>query len=396
MNFSPDSPRATLRPHVALVGAGMAGAACAHGLLQAGFEVTVFEKSRGAGGRMATRRAHVADEHGHTHTLQFDHGAPAFSADHPAFAEAVTGAQARGLLAWWPSAEAWVVQPDQPGWARSLLAGASLQVQHTVCGLTAAQGRWMVDCAEHPGKRMGPFEAVVLAIPAMQAAVLLDSIRQDWAQEARSVAPQARWTLMAARATCVPRAQAGPELIRPQGGPLETVLRNSSKPGRNEAEEAGNIETWVAHATAAWTLQHLEAEPEQVRATLVHALDVAVSSADAPDTHTRDTHAPDKQSERNSPNFQGRWCHAVVHRWRYAVVSPQQMQAGPGNAWAGRDFLWDPQLFLGVAGDAFSGPPSHHTGVQRAWLSGTALAARLIECFNEAAGTAVTTGTDSL
>ena len=41
---------------VAVVGAGLAGLVCARRLQQAGLAVTVLEKSRGLGGRMATRR----------------------------------------------------------------------------------------------------------------------------------------------------------------------------------------------------------------------------------------------------------------------------------------------------------------------------------------------------
>ena len=53
--------------HFAVVGAGMAGIACARTLVQAGHRVTVFEKSAGLGGRMATRRSAFGT---------FDHGAP--------------------------------------------------------------------------------------------------------------------------------------------------------------------------------------------------------------------------------------------------------------------------------------------------------------------------------
>ena len=53
-------------PHIAVVGAGIAGLACATTLQQAGVQVSVFDKSRGAGGRMSTRR---------TDSWQCDHGA---------------------------------------------------------------------------------------------------------------------------------------------------------------------------------------------------------------------------------------------------------------------------------------------------------------------------------
>ena len=67
----PTPPRTARQPmHVAVVGAGMAGVAAARTLLQAGHRVTLIEKSRGFGGRMATRRTEFGG---------FDHGAQYFT-----------------------------------------------------------------------------------------------------------------------------------------------------------------------------------------------------------------------------------------------------------------------------------------------------------------------------
>ncbi len=52
---------------IAVIGAGVAGLACAVELAAAGHEVAVFEKARGAGGRTSSRRT----DHG-----TFDHGCP--------------------------------------------------------------------------------------------------------------------------------------------------------------------------------------------------------------------------------------------------------------------------------------------------------------------------------
>jgi Predicted NAD/FAD-dependent oxidoreductase len=52
---------------VAVIGAGMAGLICADQLRLAGYSVVVVEKSRGVGGRVATRRVHGT---------RADHGAP--------------------------------------------------------------------------------------------------------------------------------------------------------------------------------------------------------------------------------------------------------------------------------------------------------------------------------
>ncbi len=93
---------------VGIIGAGMAGLACATRLADAGFAVTAFDKGRGPGGRMATRRAEVEGR-----TVRFDHGAQYFTARDPAFADQVTRWQADGIVARWPAAgdDAWVGTP---------------------------------------------------------------------------------------------------------------------------------------------------------------------------------------------------------------------------------------------------------------------------------------------
>ena len=55
MQVDTDATRA-VEVEVAVVGAGLAGLACAQRLRQLGRRVVVVEKSRGLGGRLATRR----------------------------------------------------------------------------------------------------------------------------------------------------------------------------------------------------------------------------------------------------------------------------------------------------------------------------------------------------
>ena len=66
--------------HIAIVGAGMAGITAARTLAQAGHQVMVFDKSSGAGGRMATRRSPFGG---------FDHGAQYFTVRDPRLALAL-------------------------------------------------------------------------------------------------------------------------------------------------------------------------------------------------------------------------------------------------------------------------------------------------------------------
>ena len=62
--------------HIAVIGAGIAGIICARTLVQAGQRVSVFEKSAGPGGRMATRDSPFGG---------FDHGAQYFTVRDPRF-----------------------------------------------------------------------------------------------------------------------------------------------------------------------------------------------------------------------------------------------------------------------------------------------------------------------
>jgi len=70
----------TAHPSVLVVGAGLSGVLAARGVA-ATAEVTVVEKSRGVGGRLATRRLGPAT---------FDHGAQFFTAQSPVFTSLVT------------------------------------------------------------------------------------------------------------------------------------------------------------------------------------------------------------------------------------------------------------------------------------------------------------------
>ena len=84
--------QASTQRRVAVIGAGMAGASASVALHNAGFAVTLFEKSRGASGRMSTRRN---DE------WQADHGAQYFTAKSPAFQAEVEAWRNKGWAAAW-------------------------------------------------------------------------------------------------------------------------------------------------------------------------------------------------------------------------------------------------------------------------------------------------------
>ncbi|MGL6113064.1 MAG: FAD-dependent oxidoreductase, partial [Rubrivivax sp.] len=121
---------------VAVIGAGIAGAACARALTLAGHSVHLFDKSRGPGGRLATRRIEWVDRQGQAGTARLDHGTVGITARSVAFKAFVVQALHAGWLAEWAPdlapgslpAEScdrmYVPVPDMPAICRRLLDGA--------------------------------------------------------------------------------------------------------------------------------------------------------------------------------------------------------------------------------------------------------------------------------
>lgn len=333
MQHSPSPQR------IAVIGAGISGAACAASLHQAGEQVTVFEKSRAAGGRMATRRATWADADGVTQTTEFDHGAPWFYARHPRFRAAILRAQQAGcVLPWqpqvhaaWPAPlkrPAYVAAPQMPALSRHLLGDAPVHTDHAVQRLQRDSDGWQL--VLDGGLRAGPFDQVLLALPPAQAAVLLAGHQDPWADELEAVRMHACWTLMAV-SNDVDWPWDAADIDR---GPLARVVRNDRKPGRTP--QLGHA-SWVAHATPAWSAAHLEAPPLEVASALAAALAALLPAGPL------------------------HWQHRAAHRWRYAVPADA--------AQAGRECLFDGELGLGVCGDHFGAGT-----VEAAWRSGDELA----------------------
>ena len=123
--------------NIAVIGTGIAGAACARTLSLAGHAVHVFDKSSGPGGRMATRRVDWVDPAGQARTTRLDHGAVDITVRSAAFQAFVGQALHAGWLAEWvptlapnslPSegdARHYLPVPGMPALCRKLLDGVA-------------------------------------------------------------------------------------------------------------------------------------------------------------------------------------------------------------------------------------------------------------------------------
>lgn len=333
------------RPRIAVIGTGMAGATCARGLADAGAEVHLFDKARGVGGRLATRRIRWDDAAGPDAEIAFDHGAPGFAVHSAAFASFVhRHVEAGSLVRWLPRMapgsfvpleghECWVGTPRMPALCARLVDGLPLSLGCGVDALRRDADGWRL---ERLGQTLGSgFAQVVLAMPPLQAAALLGPHRRDWAQLARQQRMLPCWTLMGVAQA--PAAAPAWDVAWPVSGPLAWLVRNDHKPGRGPGEGRAH---WVAHANAQWSETHLEAADDRVQAALLQAIDAFLGQPQD-------------------------WRFAQVHRWRYASAARQAVSAR-------EPFWYDDDLGLGVCGDYLG-----DAGVEGAWTSGEALATRV-------------------
>ncbi len=307
---------------VAIVGAGIAGLSCAARLQQDGCAVTLFDKGRGAGGRMATRRIDTP-----MGEVAFDHGAQYLTMRDPAFSAAMHAWEAAGVVARWPAAgsDAWVGTPGMNAIVKHLAAQADVRWNCRVTAVRRTAAGWAVD----PDGTDASFDAVVIATPAEQAAPLLAPHEPAMASEALACRSAPCWTAMFAFETPL----AIPHDVLKDAGIIGWAARNSAKPGRT------GLESWVVQATADWSSAHLEDSVEAV----VDRLRVALAA-----------HSPVGLS---TPIVR------TGHRWRYARTSGTDLGA-----------LWNAAERIGAAGDWLLGPR-----IESAWLSGRKLAEQILE-----------------
>jgi renalase len=281
-----------MKIRVAIVGAGLAGLTAARRLADAGCDVVVFEKSRGLGGRLATRRTDFGP---------IDHGAPGV----PTALGLATGG------AFWPDGRddgRGVGVPGMSALASALATGIDVRNGVSVAALCEQSGGWRL--TDSDGSDFGPFNAVILAVPSPQAEILLAPFPEMTADLATAEMLPI-WTLLLG--FNVPTGL--PQTIQELGAPLEMAIPMLAKPGQTGAER------WTVHARPEWSSTHVEIEKREAAEILLTAFKEAVKLAAQP-------------------------AYIAVHRWRYARVGRP----------LGRPFLETADATLLAGGDWALGP----------------------------------------
>lgn len=349
------SPAPQAARQIAVVGAGMAGIACARTLAQAGHQVTLLEQGDAVGGRMTSQDTAFGT---------FDTGAQYFTVRDPRFATAlsispgasrrwsanavrVLDALGRVVEAALPTREPhWVGAPRMDSllrhWAEPLQAAGKLVLQTQVTrierdALNPRQWQLRTLGVNDSTHVYSGFDAVLLALPAAQAQPLLmqSLLSTPFVSALGSVQVAPCWTMMLAFPQAV---QPNLSHLGPQwNAALSThhriawLARESSKPGR------GAVERWTVQASAAWSEEHQHDDGPRVQAKLRKAFAEVTGIRAEP-------------------------AHAQVVLWRHAKTQTP----------LGAAYLWDRKTGLGLCGDWCLG---HR--VEDAFVSGLELALKV-------------------
>ena len=335
---------------VVVVGAGVAGLACAREIASrdAGFEVLVLEKSRGVGGRAATRRVEGQ---------AVDHGVAFYHGSDPEFLAALDEVGAGAALDGWPRRVFGTGRPCQrsfrPGeprrafaagataFPKSLARGLDVRRDTTVVGLAA--GGATIGISQADGAS-GAAHDVVLALPAPQAAELLSALAEAGAEIAALRYLLAGCAMQRCLTAIAGYPVDGPsppwDLCQPGDSEvLQTISHDSTK--RRDPQWT----VLVLQAHAAWSAQHWDRPVEEWCASLI------------------------AETARLVGDWAARPAWSATHRWRFA-------RPGGGTELAGPALVRLPGgARIGLAGEMFS----RSGGLQGAWRSGVDLAQRLVE-----------------
>lgn len=357
MSRSRPTPSSSTPRRVAVIGAGIAGLACARTLLQAGHAVELFEAADGVGGRLFTQESPFGG---------FDAGAQYFTVRDPRFELALQATAADVARRWSanavrvldehgrvveapaPSREShWVAAPAMASlaqrWAESLARAGRLHLGARLERLAhdrMSPGRWELHTRgagdTHPVH--AGFEAVLLALPASSQREVLSKSENmaDLAKPLAAVQVAPCWTLMVAYPNA---AQSGQHALGPQWNAARSthhrvawLARESSKPRRSP------VERWTIQASDVWSREHADDDVARVTAKLLKAF--------AEVTGIRATPA-----------------YAQARLWPEAKTSTP----------LGQPFVWDAARSVGLCGDWCLG-----YRVEDAFLSGLQLALRVL------------------
>lgn len=329
-------------PRVVIVGAGLSGLVAARELVAAGADVTVVDKGRSVGGRLATRRIEGA---------RLDHGAQFFTVRTPAFQRRVDDWIERGVVHVWAHGfdgddghPRYVATAGMNSLAKDLSEGLHVETSTMVFGLRPSDGPHRWDVVIDDGS-LRSADAVIFTAPLPQTFSLLADIGvwDSGNPEVDEVIDQvvAPYGIEFERGLFrIPYDRTIGLLVRVDGptevpapGGVQDPEGVFSFIGDNQAKGVSGEPAITFHVGAEWSEEHWEDDTDSLREALLAAADEWLGDARVLD--------------------------AQVKKWRFAM--PREVWPDP--CWTTADGT------IVVAGDAFAGPRvegAHNSGLAAA------------------------------
>jgi predicted NAD/FAD-dependent oxidoreductase len=309
---------------IAIIGAGVTAASCVRELSTTELEVDIFEKSRGAGGRMATRRLDDG--------ITADHGAQYFTSDTSGFEMFIQEMVQSGNVVEWPVRDdkiCYVGSSHMNSPIKAALETHNLLSNHFVSSVERRENCWWLTVNDIV---FGPYDYVVSTVPAPQVAVIIADAKLGFEGALSTVEIAPCWALMLVfeepLVTNINHWRGDDEVVG-------WIGRNSSKPARNFPEDS-----WTIHASPSWSKSFLEITKEDA-ANILHQSFVDIIGSDIPQPVIK-----------------------TAHRWRYAqTIKP-----------LGNPYLSDASNTLFAGGDWCLG-----ARVEYAFESGLAIAQAILD-----------------
>ncbi len=278
---------------IAIIGAGFSGAYLAYRLKDK-FQITVFEKARGVGGRLSTRYGEQGE---------FDFGAPSFKATDDDFKEFVEKLCLEGLLEKWGGRDEYVSVPRMNQWIKFLLKGVDVKTNTCIDNVEYMGNKW------HLTPEFDDYDILISTAPIAQTQLLLlDKV--SFTSQIQDLALQPCYVLMIGLLSSV--VLPNQQFLQINDGFIEKIVFNHTKPQRP------SMQALVIYTDVQWSIRHLEEDLESVKNQILEkfcqVLNIESSMVSS----------------------------SSLHRWRYAFGTSNLTQPL---------LLWDDHRQCGASGD---------------------------------------------
>ncbi len=285
------------KPKIAIVGAGIAGLTLAKQLGTSYATVCIYEKSRGVGGRLATR---------YNDSYQFDHGCPSFTAESSLFTTFIQPYILDGTLTIWEpkivklseektaelsKPKQYLAIPKMNAFAKNISKTLNYQLLTEVIELVSSENKWLLKTQQHQDL----YDWIVFAIPAPQLSKLLPTHVSFYPLiQNLQMAPCFSLLVGLKKPLNVKW-----DIAEIANSPIKLIINDHCKPGRLENASL------VIHSNEEWSTMHLSEPKEAVEVLLQRELCKLV------DLSINDIIC------------------STIHLWRYSTVKPKSNASTP-------------------------------------------------------------------